>query len=122
MTDKITKALETVNELHGETLRKMDDDPYSFAAFLNFHYAAYQEQLKYIDNLRAEVAKYKAIASKAIREQIDVRKDERERCAKVALDTYSDKDRMKYVHDTYTSGFSDCKLKIHRAIMETGND
>lgn len=26
MTDKITKALETVNELHGETLKKLDDD------------------------------------------------------------------------------------------------
>lgn len=47
---------------------------------------------------------------------------ERERCAKVALDTYSDKDRLKYTHDTYTSGFSDCKLKIHRAIMGYSND
>lgn len=46
-----------------------------------------------------------------------IEKAERERFAKVALDTYSDKDRMKYTHDTYTSGFSDCKLKIHRAIM-----
>ena len=26
MTDKITKALETVNELHGETLKKLDDN------------------------------------------------------------------------------------------------
>ena len=47
---------------------------------------------------------------------------ERERCAKIALDTYSDTDRMKYTHDTYTSGFSDCKLKIHRAIMGYTND
>lgn len=46
---------------------------------------------------------------------------EKDKYAKVALETYSDPDRLKYTHDTYTSGFSDCKLKIFRAIVESTN-
>lgn len=34
--------------------------------------------------LRAEIEKYKAISSKAIQEQANVRKEEQERCAKIA--------------------------------------
>lgn len=50
MTDDLIKKFD----------EEVENDPYSFPAFLRFNYDAYQQQLKTVDDLRARIAALEA--------------------------------------------------------------
>ena len=121
MTDSLTKkitdglvaskimaeALQKVNEMHGDTLKQLDDKTDDLIARLRSAYVAASP-----DEAADEIERLKSIASKAIREQVTIRQEVIEECALVAEST------MCSVTETvdYFSGYCDGVMEAAAAV------
>ena len=119
MTDSLTKkitdglvatkivadALQKANELHGDTLKRLEDDDLI---------TRLRKGLWPVDRVEVadEIERLKSIASKAIREQVTIRQEVIEECALVAEST------MCSVTETvdYFSGYCDGVMEAAAAV------